>query len=218
MDDVQYDKRFTNRNKIISTYGWTWISVPIKKEHKLLPNVQVEINNDLPWMAEHWRKIYMSYANAKFFHLYRDYLENLYKGKWEFLFDLNHETLKKTIEWLGIRIELIRESELNVTGKGTQRLINVCKAIGADTYISGRGGAGYMDEKLFEKNGVRLEYQIYTPPLYPQRLSNSFIPDLSIIDMLANVGPDSLRVMTGKQPIEFADGPVTQNSVCATGR
>ena len=47
-DDVQFDERFTNRNKIISSTGWTWITIPVKKHHKTLPIIQVEINNDIP--------------------------------------------------------------------------------------------------------------------------------------------------------------------------
>lgn len=43
MDDAQYDKRFTNRNRIMATNGWTWITVPINKDHKFLPNSQVEL-------------------------------------------------------------------------------------------------------------------------------------------------------------------------------
>lgn len=197
MDDVQYDKRFTNRNKIMATQGWTWLTVPINKDHKFLPNMLVEINNELPWRQHHWKKIYHSYANAPFFHLYKSYFENLYEREWKFLFDIDFKTLKKTLEWLDIRIEIIKESELKVNGSATERLVNVCKSIGADTYVSGCGCAEYMDEKLYQKNGIKLEYQNYRSLPYKQHLSDSFIPNLSIIDLLFNVGPDSMRVING---------------------
>ena len=198
MDDAQYDKRYTNRNRIMATNGWTWISVPINKDHKFLSNMLVEINNEMPWKEYHWKKIYHSYANTKFFHLYENYFKDLYARDWKFLFDLDLETIKKTIEWLGIKIKIIRESELNVEDTSTQRLVNVCKAIGADTYVAGRGSQNYMDEKLFEKNNLKVEYQNYAPIQYSQHLSDCFVPDLSIIDMLFNVGPDSLKLITGK--------------------
>lgn len=197
MDDVQYDKRYTNRNRIMATNGWTWISVPINKDHKFLSNMMVEINNEIPWREYHWRKIYHSYANAKFFYLYENYFKSLYEKEWKFLFDLDLETMKKIIEWLGIKIKIIKESELNVKGTSTERLVNVCKIIGADTYVAGKGSQNYMDEKLFEKNNLKVEYQNYTPIQYPQYLSEYFVPDLSIIDMLFNVGPDSLKLVTG---------------------
>lgn len=199
MDEAQYDKRFTNRNRIISPTGWTWISVPINKDHKFTQNKLVEINNDLNWKKDHWNKIWHSYANAKYFHLYKDYFENLYKQDWKYLFDLDLETIKKVIEWLGLKIQIIKESELGITGKATERLINGCKAVGADTYISGSGlpGKKYMEEELFEKNNIKLVYNNYPHPTYPQHMSPTFIPDLSIIDLLANAGSDSLKVITG---------------------
>ena len=78
MDNTQYDKRFTNRNKIIVPNGSTWISVPINKDHKFSPNNIVEINNNIDWRKEHWDKIWHSYSKSKFFHLYKDYFEKLY--------------------------------------------------------------------------------------------------------------------------------------------
>ncbi|HET7336343.1 MAG TPA: WbqC family protein, partial [Candidatus Nitrosotalea sp.] len=152
MDDAQYDKRFTNRNKIMATNGWTWLSVPINKDHKFLPNSQVEINNEISWRDEHWKKIHHSYANAIYFKKYESFFKNVYDVKWTSLFELNFETLKKVIDLLGIKISILKSSELNVSGTSTQRLVNLCKAVGADTYVSGIGGKDYMDEKLFAKN------------------------------------------------------------------
>lgn len=195
MDDVQYDKRFTNRNFILDPNGPTRLTVPINKRQKFSPNMVVEINNDIPWGEYHWTKIHMCYANAKHFGLYSDYFESLFNRRWDLLFDLNFETVKKVMEWLEIRVPVIRESELNVHGEGTQRLVNVCKSIGADTYISGRGGRNYMDERLFESNNIRLEYQNYAPVPYAQRFTKVFVPDLSIIDLIANQGPNSMNVI-----------------------
>ncbi len=201
MDDVQYDKRFTNRNVILDPNGPTHLSVPINKKQKFSPNMVVEINNNLPWREYHWQKIHMCYANAKFFQMYGDYFERLYSKEWNLLFDLDFETVKKIMEWLGIRIPVVRESELHIEGSGTARLINACKAIGADTYVSGRGGKNYMDESLFGKNNLKLEYQRYTPKPYPQRFTQSFIPDLSIIDALFNLGPDAFEIITDSEKL-----------------
>ena len=166
-----------------------WLTVPINKSQKFMPTMNVEINNRIAWRDEHLKKILVSYANARYFHLYRDYLENLYRSHWSTVFELDLETMRKCFEWLGISVPIIRESELKVSSTGTQRLVDVCAAVGADTYVSGRGGREYMDESLFQRNGLTLEYQAYAASPYPQRLSSSFVPDLSIIDMLANLGP-----------------------------
>lgn len=197
MDDVQYDKRYTNRNMILNPQGPLLLTVPIVKAHAFQQNMSVEINNELPWREGHWKKILISYSNAKFFHLYRGYLETLYKKDWSLLFELDLETTTKTMEWLGIKIPIVRESELHANGKATERLIDVCKKVGADTYISGSGGRSYLDEPLFERNGIKLVYQSYTPKPYPQRFPGLFVPNLSIIDLLANVGPGSIDLIQG---------------------
>jgi hypothetical protein len=209
MDETQYDKRFTNRNRILDTHGPIWLSVPIIKSQKFLPNRLVEINNEIPWREDHWKKILLSYGNARFFDTYRS-LESVYNREWSSLFELNLETTKKTMEWLGIHIPIVRESELQATGESTERLVNICKSLGADTYISGIGGKDYLQEELFESNHLKLEYQRYMPVPYPQRFSKNFIPNLSIIDMLSNAGPESARLIGGIQVTKVASRPHSQ--------
>jgi len=197
-DDVQFDERFSHRNKIISSTGWTWLTIPIKKELQSLPMIDVTINNEINWQRLHWKKITSSYNKTKFFHLYKDYFEKVYTKKWDNLFELNFELIKKIIEWLDIKIEIIKESELNIIGTATERLVKVCNTINADTYISGISGKDYLDESQFNKHKIDLIYQNYSSIKYSQHLSKEFIPNLSIIDLLANVGPDSSSYLMEK--------------------
>lgn len=195
MDNTQYDKKFTNRNRIIIPNGWIWLTVPINKKQKFLANRLIEINNNLEWKKEHLIKLEKSYNKSKYFKYYKKYFEKIYATDWNTLFELNYETLNMVINLLGIKIDVIKESELNIKEKSTERLISICKDVGADTYVSGIGGKGYMDEKLFSKNNINLEYQNYTSIKYCQHLSYDFIPDLSIIDLLSNVGNNSLKAI-----------------------
>ena len=189
LDKVQFQFDITNWNKIITPDGsWTRISVPIKKDQKFFEIRNVEINNDLPWAEENWNLIYKSYNESPFFDLYKVFLYSLYKKRWNLIFDLNLQILKKIFDWLDIKTEIVLESELNVTGTSSKRLLNICKKLGAVTYISGIGGKRYLDEKLFEKNKIIIKYQNYNPMRYLQHMSKSFIPNLSIFDLLANVG------------------------------
>jgi hypothetical protein len=194
-DDIKFVNKVTNRNKIISSSGHTWINVPIKKGHQSLPIMDVKINNEIPWKKINFKKVCAGYNKAKFFHLYKDFFENLYKKEWNNIFDLNFETIKQVLIWLNIKTKIVIESELDVSGQHTERLVNVCKKLGADTYISGIGGKKYLDEKLFEKNKIILKYQNYNPIKYTQHMSKSFIPNLSIIDLLANAGSESGKLL-----------------------
>ena len=193
MDNTQYDKKFTNRNKIKVPGNWIWLTVPINKKHKFVANKIVEINNEENWQSDHLQKINRSYANSEFFKKnYKTFFEKIYSKKWDHLFTLNYELIIQLIDWLDIKIEVIKESELNISGNSTDRLVNISKKIGAETYVSGVGGKEYMNEKMFETNNIKIEYQNFKCPIYKQVFNSEFIPNLSIIDLLFNIGPKSL--------------------------
>ncbi len=195
MDDVQYDKRYTNRNQILVPQGPIWISVPIDKGDKFSENRHVRINNSIDWRAEHLQKIDKSYARAPFFHQYGQKMKDVYSRDWEMLLELDLELVKLMMDWLGLKIPTVRESELGVGGESTERLVNACKAVGADTYVSGIGGKNYMDESMFARAGLSVVYQHYEPVEYKQRFGSTFVPNLSIVDMVFNVGPESSRLI-----------------------
>tara|TARA_B100000029_G_C17600526_1_gene965605 strand:+ start:3034 stop:3735 length:702 start_codon:yes stop_codon:yes gene_type:complete len=196
LDNVQFQFDVTNRNKIISKDGsWERITVPVKKNQTHKKILDVEINNELSWSENTFEKLCESYDSSNFFSQYRDYFQNLYKKKWDLLYELNLETLKKMIEFLGIKVKILRESELNVNGNSTERLVNICESLNAKTYVSGIGGKNYLNEKLFEEKNIQLEYQNYHYISYSQNNSIDFIPNLSAIDLLFNVGPESLELI-----------------------
>jgi hypothetical protein len=205
MDDVRRDKRYSNRNVILTSRGPTWLTVPLKQHQGSVPSRYVKIDTSQNWGAKQWKAMYLSYARAKFFGSYKEYFQGLFGRTWEMLYDLDLETMKKVFGWLGMNVRLIPESELNVKGTGTERLVNVCKAAGADTYLSGAGGRQYVVEQLFERSGIKLEYDDYKLVPYPQRFSTSFIPNLSILDALFNVGGDCLTSVTGKDVPDQAE-------------
>ena len=214
MDDVKFQFDITNRNKIIGkNENWQRITVPVKKNQTHKKIMDVEINNAISWREENFSKLCEVYDSSKFFHLYKEYFKNIYEKKWEMLVDLNLETLKKTIEWLGIKIQIIKESELNVSGDASERLVNICELMNADTYVSGIGGKNYLKEELFEEKNIKLQYQDYVPLKYKQNLSDKFISNLSIIDLLANNGNDeSLKIIKNSNNLEKKDDNVEEIS------
>ena len=204
MDDAQYDKRYTNRNQIITPNGPIWISIPINKKQKFSPNNEVEINNEIPWAALHWKQLQLSYNNSKFFSMYKNYFQDIYARKWEKLFELDFETLRQVIAWLDIEVEIVKESTLGIKKNSTERLVEVCKAVGASEYVAGSGSKNYMDENLFVRNNIKVVYQKYVPIVYPQRLSRTFVPNLSVIDLLANMGPESAMMIRNPNSISVS--------------
>ncbi len=98
MDDAQYDKRYTNRKQILAPSGPIWLTVPIDKSGKFGRNMDVKINNSIPWREKHWEKISYSYKNAGWFGEYGSYFEELYRREHSMLLDLDLETTKKALE------------------------------------------------------------------------------------------------------------------------
>ena len=192
MDRAQFARGFMNRNRILDPHGPIWLTVPIKKAQRFLPIREVEVNRELPWREDHWHKLLCSYANSRYFHLYRESLEGVYEREWTDLASLNVYTLEMTMKWLGIDVKVVRESDLDISSRSTQRLVDICRSVGADTYVSGIGGKSYMDEGLFASHGLNLVYARYSSFPYPQRFSDVFVPDLSVLDLIANVDPRDL--------------------------
>lgn len=199
LDNVQYKAReYQNRNRIRIKEGCMWLTVPVLKDDEPYPNISdVYIDNFQEWNKRHYRTIFLNYARAPFFKKYSDFFEDLYKTKWQRLIDLNIYIINSINEFLGIKKATYLESQLKIGTKGTQRIIDICKVLKADAYLSGIGGKSYLEEELFRTNKIKLIYQDFTHPVYEQRYK-PFIPLLSIIDLLFNHGEDSLRILLGK--------------------
>ena len=194
LDDAQFQFDYTNRNKIITKNGdWIRISIPTKKSQKFHPINKVEINNDIDWKEKNWKLIFDSYHDSPFFYIYKKYLENLFLKEWNFLFDINYDILKNILNWLNIKIDLVLSSTLDIAGSGTERLVNICKILDSNEYVSGIGGKRYLDTNLFNSNNIELSFQNYSPITYTQHNSKHFIENLSILDLLMNMGPKSLE-------------------------
>jgi hypothetical protein len=194
LDDAEYSKNnLFNRNKIKTPQGWMWLTIPVHyKNNDLI--CETKIVNTFNWRKEHWHSIKANYSKAEYFKDYSDGIENFYLRDWENLADFTSSMNMKISEILGIKVKFLKSSEVNVPGKRTERLVNLCKAIGADTYLSGVGGKNYMDLELFKEEHIRVEFQDFKHPVYPQRFGD-FIPNLSIIDVLFNCGDKSLDIL-----------------------
>jgi hypothetical protein len=95
------------------------------------------------------------------------------------------------MEAFDIRTPVVYSSQLGVDGRATSLLVNICRAVGADAYLSGPGGARYMEMALFEEAGLQVLWQDFDCPVYEQQFPETgFVPDLSVIDALLNCGPD----------------------------
>ena len=191
LDCVQYKKReFQNRNKIRTKDGWIWLTVPVISKSKGFQLInEVLINSSIGWQNKHLKSIICCYKNAKYFNEHIGFFENIYNKKFEKLIDINLAIIYYLLEQFSIKTKIFFESSLSISTKKTQRIIDICKKLNADTYLSGIGGKDYLDEELFEKENIKLIYQDFKHPVYKQ-CYEPFIPYMSVIDFLFNCGKE----------------------------
>ena len=201
MDNIQFNKNgWQNRNKIKCRDGWTYLTIPVL--HKFQQRIdEVKIDNTKDWRQKHWNSLIQNYSKAKYFNDYKDFFKGLYQKEWSNLNYVNYELLYYFLEVLGIKTKIIKSSELGIEGEASERLVNICKKTGADTYLSGSYALEvYLDEKVFNDAGIKVILQDWHCPQYQQLFPDSgFIADMSIVDLLFNHGQRSLDILLNQR-------------------
>ena len=198
-DTTQFKKNdWQNRNRICTAEGWQWITVPIIHSFGQKIN-EVKIDHSKKPLKNNWNKIQTVYGKAPYFKLYSEIFENIYKSEFENISDLNCEIIYAFSRIFMLKTKFIKSSGLlPIETKSTQALIDICKAVGADTYISGSEGKNYLEIGLFEQAGIKLEFQQYKHPVYTQFNNADFQPYMSAIDLIFNHGIHSLDILLNK--------------------
>ncbi len=189
-DNVQFEwQGFQNRTRIKTFQGVKWLTVPIKHVSKSLPINEVMIANDAEydWAKHHWLMLKHNYSRAPSWRKFSGFFEETYSQKWTRLVDLNMHFIRGLMDFLKIEKPLIMASSLGVSGKKSDLVLAQCKTLGATVLFSGIGARNYLDVRRFEKEGIKVVFQNFHCPIYPQ-LGTDFVPNLSAVDYLLWTG------------------------------
>lgn len=189
-DDVQYTKRdWRNRNKIKTSQGLQWLSIPVKVKGKFFQAIRDTKVTDKRWKEKHWRTLQINYAKAPFMKHYQAALENLYLScEEEYLSLINHWFLQGVNQILGIDTPMRFSSEFSLVAGKTERLLDLCKQVGGTDYYTGNAAKNYLNEDLFEQENIRVHYLDYKDYLVYPQLYPPFIHEVSILDLILNTG------------------------------
>lgn len=203
LDHVQFEKNsFTNRNRVRTKEGAAWLTVPVATSGRFgdLAIRGLRFAAGDPWRKKHWATLRMNYARAPFFAAYAPAYEALYAREWSDFGEMSRAFLAQHLHDLGIATPLRYSSELGVGGAKGELVLNLCRATGADTYLSGPLGRDYLDPAAFADAGIALRFQDYAHPTYTQ-VWPGFEPRLGVLDLLFNHGPRSLEILLNRNPV-----------------
>jgi len=201
LDAVQYPRgrSFAARNRIKTANGVAYLTVPVSLPRGREGRVSYleAAFADSGWRDKHRRTLEQSYARAAYFdEVFALYNEALDAG--DSLVAVNIALIEAFTGYLGIHTRCVRLSDLlSEFGSKSQLIVDVCRALDASVYLSGRGGGTeYNDESMLAANGIELRYDTFQERQYPQ-LWGAFEPRLSVLDLLFNCGADARSHMAG---------------------
>lgn len=193
LDDVEFTNGgWTNRNRIKTPDGWTWLTVPVGSTSREIR--RTEISGSADWREDHARSLEFNYGKAPYYGDLAPTFQRTYDREWERLLPLNTHLLTELTDCLGLDCEFVRSSAFDVDATDSERILELCRELDADRYFSGAGARSYMDDAAFDAAGIEVEYQSVDHPTYPQRF-DGFVPELSVVDALFNCGPEETRAL-----------------------
>lgn len=193
LDTVPFTKNnVQNRNRIYSPNKEVdWLTVPVEmKNHTTKPFFEMKISSEHPdWMQGYWSKLKQSYGKHPYFKTYADELEKIITKPRTDLLDLNLELIAFFRKHLALTKPMTKSSDLgNIEQKKGSLILELCKRLGANTYLSGSGGRDYLDLSEWKEAGIEVIFQQFQ---YPQFPAKHYHPYLSTLDILMNCGPSA---------------------------
>jgi hypothetical protein len=195
LDDVQYtDRDWRNRNKIVTSNGLSWLSVPVdaSSTSNQAHISEVRLAGEL-WKEKHLEVIRRNYSRSNYFEDFFPQFESIMFDESDiYLSKLNQRITRNLCSFLGIQTELIDSSIFSSLGRKSEKLIEICSKLGATTYVSGTSAQSYLDVELFAKHGIGVEWFEYSYLAYSQ-LWNVCDIKVSVLDPIFQVGNDCLK-------------------------
>ena len=199
-DDVQWIKGgWINRNRILLNSEARLITLSVKKRSNYDLINQFEISEKHDNRIKFLNKIKAAYAKSPFYKETIPIIERIILNKESNLVKYIRNSLEEIKSYLGINTPIYFSSSLKKNNKlkGQDRIIEICKVMKATTYINPIGGLELYDRQIFKKNGIDLFF-LKSKNIKYQQLSNLFIPNLSIIDIMMFNSSEKIKKFLNK--------------------
>lgn len=194
LDHVQFPKTggcWTNRVKVMIGGAGEWLTVPIRRDYHGVRRInEICIDNSKPWRDRMLKTLQANYAKSPHFRPTMKLINDVLSNDEDNLAEFNIHGINRILDYLGLKDRrFVRSSTLGCHQQQTALLIAMSQAVGARAYLCGDGADGYLEAEAFGEHGIKLLFQNFSHPVYPQSTGREFQAGLSIVDALFELGP-----------------------------
>jgi hypothetical protein len=194
LDNVKFKKqtwqmrnRLKSSSKINETEFWMYIPTKLPRTNTIIKDVFIDNNQD--WKQRHRDHFQYNYGSK-----FKDilFLTELYQKDWCKIADFNIAFITKCCQFLEIPTTLVRASEMEVKGKKSHLILDICNELKATTLLANNGSKNYLekDRHVFDNAKIQISYHNYSPMDYNQH-GKIFFKDLSVLDLLFSENENS---------------------------
>lgn len=196
-DDVNFIKGgWINRNNILINNEAKLFNIQMQgaSSNKLIN--EIEVSQNQVWKKKFLKTIENSYSKAPFYKEVYPVIENIVNYDETNLAKYIYHSISKVCDYLNIHTKLIISSEVNKDNdlKGQDKVIEICKILGANEYYNAIGGQELYSYSGFKDNGISLKF-LETSKIEYSQFNDKFIPNLSIIDVLMFNSKEKIKSM-----------------------
>lgn len=185
-DDVNYINRgWINRNRIMINNNPVYINLPILSASQNKKINELMIDDDSRIRGKLLRSIELAYKKAPYFNEIFPLIKTIIESKEKRVSDYLANSIVTIAHYLDMKTKFIFSSEIkkNENLKGQNKILEICKLLGADEYYNAIGGKELYNKDVFKNNNIRLCF-LMTNNIEYKQFGNAFVPNLSIIDVL----------------------------------
>lgn len=194
LNDVNFIKKgWINRNRILLDGKDFVFTVPCKNVSQNKRICHTEVSLEQEQRMKILRTIEHAYKKAPFFDKVYPLIESVFESDYSYIDELAIFSVTQTCHYLGINTAFKRSASLynNEELKKGARLIDICHQENSTEYINPKGGMDIYSKEQFLKDGIQLSF-LSTGRIQYAQFGDSFLPDLSIIDMLMFNHPEEI--------------------------
>lgn len=195
-DNIQYTKKgWFNRNRILQNGKDMLFSIPLEKASDYL-DVRERFISDGFDRKKLLNQVRESYRKAPYFDTVMPLFEDMINYNDNNLFNDIYHSIQIVCNYLGINTEIVVSSTIDIdhTLKGQDKVLAICKALGATEYYNAIGGKELYNIDDFKRQNIDLHF-ISSNPIDYKQFKNEFVPWLSILDVMMFNSKEEIKVM-----------------------